>query len=130
MSAVVIPLPWTKPPLSLNDRGHWRPRAARIAKVREEVGYIVRAAKVRPREQATVTLCWRVPDRRRRDLDNMFATLKPTIDALVDVGVLPADDWQHVRPGARILPPDGQSAMWVELDEWRDITEREAAVGP
>lgn len=113
-----IPLTWDRPPLSLNDRGHWRVRAKHTAQVREQARWSIRSARPAPRATAAVTLVWRVPDNRRRDLDNLSATLKPTIDALVDEGVLPDDDWRHVtRATCRIEPPDKELgvAMWLEL---------------
>jgi crossover junction endodeoxyribonuclease RusA len=115
-----ITLPWRSPPLSLNDREHWRPKAKKVKEIRAEVRWAVRATKPRPPriEAAEVVLHWRIHDRRRRDLDNLAATLKPAIDALVDEHVLPDDDWTHVLlAGSRIHPPEpGQrAAMWLEV---------------
>lgn len=120
MTGLTIPLPWARPPMSLNDRQHWRPKAEKTKRVRLEALFAIRSARPRPKpvEAADVVLHWRVPDWRRRDLDNLAATLKPTIDALVDAGVLPDDDWQHVHLSAsRIHPPEpGQrTAMWLEI---------------
>ncbi len=110
-----IPLPWVRPPLTGNDRGHTR--YSPFVRVKGEALVAIRAARVEPRATAGVTLHWLIPDRRRRDADNLAPTLKACGDALVAAGVLPDDGWQHVPIAAcRIHPPDGTPArMWLEL---------------
>ena len=115
-----IPLPWAAPPLSLNDRMHWRPKAEKVRQAREAARWAIRAAQPRPTPMAAaeVVLHWRVPNLIRRDLDNLAATLKPVIDALVDEGVLPDDDWRHVtRASSEIHPPDPnrRPSVWVQI---------------
>jgi crossover junction endodeoxyribonuclease RusA len=83
--------PWRSLPLSLNDRGHWAPRARRVAEVRSWASWAARAARIPPLTHATVGLVWYVPDRRRRDADNAAGTSKPAADGLVDAGVVPDD---------------------------------------
>jgi crossover junction endodeoxyribonuclease RusA len=82
-SPVIIELPWTAAPLSLNDRGAWAARARKIADVRATMLTLARAAKL-PHlvDHATIQLHYRPRDRRRRDTDNLVATLKPICDAL------------------------------------------------
>lgn len=113
---IVVPLPWARPPLSGNDRGHTR--YSPFTRVKGEAQVAIRAAKLRPVVGANVTLVWLIPDRRRRDADNMAATLKACQDALVAEGVLPDDSWVHVpRASCRIEPPDGGPArLWLELE--------------
>lgn len=117
---IVVPLPWARPPLSLNDRMHWRPKYEKTKRVQGEALLAIRAARPRvPRLLAAeLVLCWRVPDLRARDLDNVIATLKPVADALVAAGVLPKDDWQHVHlASSRIDPPEPgrRAAVWLEI---------------
>lgn len=86
----------------------------------------VKAANPRPIVGAEATLHWRVPTRRIQDTDNISPTLKPVLDALVQEGILPADNWVCVPHTAqRIHPPEPGKlgAMWVELTA---ITEYEA----
>lgn len=113
--SVVIPLPWAKPPLTGNDRGHtrWTP----FARVKGEAQAAIRAARPEPMIGAEVTLHWRIPNKGRRDSDNINATLKACLDALVAEGVLPDDSWVHVpRSGNEIHPPNGEpAAMWLTL---------------
>lgn len=122
MSAVIrIPLAmWTKPPISQNDRDERnRGGARKIREAKEAARFSIRAAKVRPIVGAVVTLHYRVPDKRRRDADNLAVVLKVCQDALVDEGVIPRDDWVHVpRSGCEIHPPNGEPAsLWLELSE-------------
>jgi Holliday junction resolvase RusA-like endonuclease len=41
-----------------------------------------------------------VPDKRKHDLDNCMAMLKPCWDGLVDAGLLVDDDSKHLRLAA------------------------------
>jgi len=119
-NAILIPLPWTRPPISLNDRGHWATKARAVGSTRTEARWAIRAAKVRPIVAANITLHWRVPDNRRRDADNLAGTKKAVTDALVDEGVLPDDSWVHVPASTeRIHPPVKglPAAMWIELSD-------------
>jgi Holliday junction resolvase RusA-like endonuclease len=119
-----IDLPWPKPPLTGNDRGHTR--YSPFTRVKGEAQTAIRNAKVRAIVGADVTLHWLIPTRGRRDSDNLGPTLKACLDALVAERVLPDDSWVHVpRSGNEIHPPTGEPpAMWLTLT---GITEYEAA---
>lgn len=112
-----IPLPWTAPPVSQNDRQHHHVKAKAVALALAEARMAIRVARVEPVAGAEVTLHYRVPDRRRRDADNLAVVLKVCQDALVAEGVIPRDDWVCVpKSGQQIHPPtDEPSAMWLEL---------------
>jgi len=115
--SIIIPLPWTRPPVSLNDRQHYRVKALAMATAKAEAAAAISQAEIAPIVGAEVTLHYRVADRRRCDPDNLAGALKAALDALVATGVLPRDDWVHV-PAAhqRIHPPNGDpAAMWLEL---------------
>ena len=88
-----IKLPWKRPPLSLNDREHWAPRAKKVKEVRATTALLARQAGIPRLETARVRLVWLVSDRRRRDRENIVATLKPAVDGLVDAGVVEDDAW-------------------------------------
>ena len=49
-----------------------------------------------PYEAAHITITWVAKDKRRRDPDNLFASMKPYIDGLVESGLLVDDDARHV----------------------------------
>lgn len=112
-----IDLPWLKPPQSLNDRQHHHVKAKATARALGEARAAILAANIPPLIGADVTLHYRVPDKRRRDADNLAPCLKVVQDALVAEGVLPDDSWVCVpHSGQTIHPPNGQpAAMWVEL---------------
>ena len=95
----------TKPPLSLNDRSHWRKKAAITKRVRDWVcqnaWYTVPACSA-----IAVELHYVPRDARRRDRDNLVATLKPCMDGLVDAGVIPDDTPEYVDWSVHIDPPN------------------------
>jgi Holliday junction resolvase RusA-like endonuclease len=49
-----------------------------------------------PMPQAHITITWVAKDKRRRDIDNLFASMKPYIDGLVLAGVIVDDSARHV----------------------------------
>lgn len=117
MSVVTIPLAWPRPPLTGNDRGHTR--YSPFTRIKVEAQMAIRRVRPEPVAGANVSLHWRIPDRRRRDADNLGATLKAVLDALVAERVLPDDSWVHVPETRCVIhpPTDGVAAMWVELSE-------------
>jgi crossover junction endodeoxyribonuclease RusA len=113
-----IALPWLKPPLTGNrTRGNPYARASEVKQALTEARWAVRAANLTPIVGANVTLHFRPKDRRRRDADGMFPTLKVVQDALVLEEILPDDSWVCIPSATcRIHPPDGEPATWLELD--------------
>lgn len=126
----LIRLSWPARPLWQNDRAHWREArtAARLYKTEAwalALAQNVRALKTtRPR----LTFSFHPPDARRRDLQNMPATMKAAIDGIAlamgcdDAGfrcvwpeewgepvaggcvlieVTAPDTWQHIADAAR-----------------------------
>lgn len=115
----VIPLPWDRPPLTLNQRLHWRRKAQITADIRVVVHHAALLVD-EPLGPCEAVLHWRPRDNRRRDQDNLVATLKPCLDALVLIGMLPDDDRKHVvRSWCEIHDADKAAgpAMWLELTE-------------
>ena len=100
---------YTKPPLSLNDRMHWRKKAGITKTIRAGVADDARRT-VPVLGWIAVELHYVPRDRRRRDRDNLVSTLKPCLDGLVDAGVIPDDtpeylDWTvHIDPPNRVDP--------------------------
>jgi crossover junction endodeoxyribonuclease RusA len=125
MNDIAIPLPWQRPPITLNDRADRRSGGHRkIAQALSEARMAIRVAGIRPIVGAEVTLHYRVPDNRRRDADNLAATLKVCQDALVQEGVLPDDSWVSVPSATcRIHAPEEEPAMWVELTAVTEFAE-------
>lgn len=112
-----IPLRWLKPPLTGNWRGTTRVNGHVVAKVLAEARWAIRAARLPAMVGANVTLVWQVTDKRRRDADNIAATLKPVLDALVQEGVLPDDSWVHVPETRQRIVAGDTFAMWLEVED-------------
>lgn len=112
-----LKLPWVKPPLSLNDREHWGPRAKKQKAVREASALLARQAGIPRLGTAKVRLVWLVSDRRRRDRENITATLKPAIDGLVDAGVVEDDCWWIVTESscAIALVGKGEEGVYLQV---------------
>jgi Holliday junction resolvase RusA-like endonuclease len=84
--------------LSPNKRLHHIPvyKAKRAAK--EEMMWLVLEHGVpkEPMQKARIDITFVASDKRRRDLDNLFASMKPYIDGLVEVGLLWDDSADRV----------------------------------
>jgi crossover junction endodeoxyribonuclease RusA len=81
-----VSLPWPSPLLSPNARAHWRVRAKAAAGYRADSFYATRAAlgRSRPIAPVVMTVEFRPPDNRRRDRDNMIASIKAALDGMAD----------------------------------------------
>ena len=90
------------PPLSLNDRKHWRAKAKITAEIRayirEWAFYTVPACSA-----SEVELHYVPRDARRRDADNLVPILKACCDGLVDAGVVPDDTPDLMRKHMPII---------------------------
>jgi Holliday junction resolvase RusA-like endonuclease len=104
---------------SPNARGHWAAKANATAKLRQ-VAYATSVASIDPdcRQRwasANARLVLRVPDRRRRDTDNLLAACKAVFDGLADSGVV-LDDCGFTHHPARIeVVPRDQVGLTVEV---------------
>lgn len=103
--------------LSANDRyQHWGQRARGTQRLRDRGRLAYRLAGSPHLEVAvcTVPVCY--PDRRKRDVANLYNTAKAILDGMVGAGLLPDDDdahlsgpWLHHDPDA--VPPVLDVAM-------------------
>lgn len=132
MSATIIPLPWPKPPLSLNDRpSHPKARAREVREVREAAAAacaaLIAKGALDVLEPVTVTLVWFAPDHRKRDADNPVATLKPLCDGLADAGLVPDDtpEWMDKRP-VQIIYRKGEPGVELHIERRAEVIERAA----
>ena len=107
--------------LNANQRPHWRVRSARTKRIREEAAWLARKAGIPTLARAHIVGEFRPPDRRRRDVANLYPSFKAAIDGLVDAAVLPDDDDTHlVGPDMRLgaLVAGGQLVLHItELPE-------------
>lgn len=112
------------PPLSANQRLHWRTQATLVRIVRTGVKVAAMEAKIPPAEQLTVQLHYRPGDNRRRDADNLFPTFKAACDALARgrkdwVGLeLVKDDTPEymTKLGPVIHPGPGTRRLWLTVE--------------
>lgn len=128
-AVVHIRLPWTKPLLSMNDRGASRAamyaKAAKTKEIRSTVARLAQNENL-PQNQsyAVVQLHYLPADNRRRDTDNLTATLKPICDGLAqDYGLVPDDIPAHMSKPEPIihLHEKGQKPMlWLEITIWKE----------
>lgn len=65
-----------------------------------------------------ITVTYRFPDRRRRDVGNLYPYVaKPLVDGLVDAQVIPDDDDRHlIGPDLRRIPNRG-SFVRIEIED-------------
>lgn len=76
-------LPWDAPPVKPNGgHGNIYAHAGKVKEVRKAAGILAWSAAIPPLPKCRVELVWYVPDRRKRDADNLVWTLKPICDAL------------------------------------------------
>lgn len=85
---------------------HWV-KAKAVREWREAARWAIRAARIPACGQVRAGLHYIPKDARRRDPDNLVASFKPVVDALVDEGVVPDDTQAYVeRDWPLIYDPD------------------------
>ena len=91
-SPMVIVLPLPPRELSPNARPHWAAKARAVRRYRE-TAYLSSLAerRARPMRVAKVTARFFFRTRRRRDRDNLLASLKPAFDGIADAGIVTDD---------------------------------------
>ena len=125
MLSLQITLPWPPPSLSPNKRQHWRPFAA-AKKAYRAACYVETLRQVKGKatlpDRLRVALDFAPPDRRKRDRDNLVASMKAGLDGVADA--LGIDDWRFETLEARIVttltPAKGAAHVVVTItDAWR-----------
>ena len=110
-----VTLPYIAPPLTLNQRLHWAARSRLTRGLRESTAWL---ANLPALPSVHVVLHYRPADNRRRDPDNIVATLKPCLDGLVDAGIVPDDTPQFVSWSQPVIHPADKRlgpALWLEI---------------
>lgn len=115
MTAITFPRP-TPALLSMNDRHHWRRRAADV-KLWRRAAYFAARAYDQPPSMVCVTLD--VPTKAHRDPANYFATVKPIVDGLVDAKWWPDDTPEYVTVCEPVLRHVGTRAPLMVTVELR-----------
>lgn len=94
---LVLPLP----PRSQhqNWRGHWAARAKQTKKCRNLAADRTYEARCEGWQRASVEFRFFHKDSRRRDAVNFMAACKAYVDGVVEAGLLPDDDSEHLEIG-------------------------------
>ncbi len=103
----MVILPWPHRNLSPNARTHWSAKARSVAKAKNDAYFATKASGVKPCMEFHLVFC--PPDNRRRDLDNLIASMKAALDGMA--GAWGVDDakfrWTaeigEVCPGGRVI---------------------------
>lgn len=119
----ILPLPYVRPPLSLNDSVASKGAALARARVKREVRQAVcqlaeHAHLPRDVDHVTVQLHYRPTQRRSRDTDNLVATLKPACDGLAagkPDRVARSGRKLRAQPGYGMVPDD--TPQWMSKPE-------------
>jgi Holliday junction resolvase RusA-like endonuclease len=89
-----IEFPAGMPLLNANDRFHWSKRAHLTSDIRMLARNLSSGF---PRlDKVKIKAVYYAPNNRRRDMSNLFPSVKPAVDGLVDSGVLKDDSDRYV----------------------------------
>ena len=95
--AVEIVLPWPDKRLSPNARIHRMQRAKLVKEARSAAYYLAleaRAKRLSGSDRLALDLTFCPPDKRRRDWDNVIASLKGAFDGIADACGVDDSRWQ------------------------------------
>jgi crossover junction endodeoxyribonuclease RusA len=120
VSVITLPLPYDKPPLSMNQRMHWAEKARVTANVREAAFYLALSHKM-PKNvaHASIQLHYAPKVHRRADPVNLTPTSKALVDGLIDYGLCPDDDPRYVTdlmPLIHHQSTTGKGQLWLEIE--------------
>ncbi|MCP4782799.1 MAG: hypothetical protein GY903_00985 [Fuerstiella sp.] len=96
MDAITIVLPPVNPKLNAHNKGHWRGKLKAVKSLRQLAGFLTREQTREQWPAATIQYRFFFPNKLRRDQANAIQSQKAAIDGVVDAGLIPDDDWQHL----------------------------------
>ena len=104
--------------LNPNKRLRWGKLAKAKREAKDEAMALVleQGRPATPYAKAHITITWVAKDKRRRDTDNLFASMKSYLDGLVHVGLLRDDDAMHVGYTLRYEQGDKANTI-IEVEE-------------
>lgn len=89
-----IELPPGMPLLNANGREHWSKRAGLVSAIRMTARNL--SSDIPRLEKVKIRAIYYAPNNRRRDMSNLFPSVKSAVDGLVDAGVLKDDSDRYV----------------------------------
>lgn len=123
--AWMISLPWPPAALSPNARVHHMAKARSARQYRHDAHMmaLVEGCRKLDCERLTVEITFHPPDNRRRDTDNMLASIKSGLDGIADATGVDDSHWHYGL--ARGEPvKDGRVLVHVttsDKDNWQQI---------
>lgn len=114
---ISVSLPWPSKDLSPNARLHWARKAKAVKQARAGAHYLVleaRGTAQRAGDAAKLSMTFCPPDKRRRDRDNLIASMKAATDGIADA--LRIDD-SRFEVSYRIGDPVKGGAVLVTIEE-------------
>ena len=104
-----------------NNNSHYFTRSkVRRLQQEEMMAYVLEQGKPdSPIDKAHITITWRSKDRRTRDIDNLLAAMKGSIDGLVTAGVIVDDSAKHLSYTLFYLYGDNitENETIIEIEE-------------
>lgn len=97
MTTYTLHLPWPPKELSPNSRVHWGRKAKAAAKYRRDCTIVAQGAGCRALacDSLSVAMTFQPPDMRRRDTDNMLASIKSGLDGIADATHVDDSRWTY-----------------------------------
>lgn len=104
---VRVSLPWPEKVLSPNGRSHWTRKAKATKNARHDAAWATRSVfRLPPKwDSVAVRFEFRPPDQRRRDRDNLIASMKAATDGIADA--LGIDDSKFIATYSMGAPVKG-----------------------
>lgn len=132
----VLPLAYTKPPMSLNDsppasKGGRIAQSKRKASIRQHACDVATAAGIPLLERFSAVLHYQPRDNRARDAMNLYATHKHLVDGLIEAGVCVDDDDSHFTDLAPVIHPAKRGEpgrMWLVVTDLSHSTPGQTAI--
>ncbi len=117
--SISLSFPWFPPEVAPNWTGHHMKKARATKAYRERCGWECHATRHPPLLKSPVlaTTTFHVDSKRRYDLDNLDASLKPLWDGVVDAGILVDDSSEHLRHAESKLVVGKERKVEVMLEE-------------
>ena len=111
----MILLDWPPRTLSPNARAHWATKAHAVKSYREHAWVMALAAGVSIPASGTIriTITFRPPNKRRRDIDNMLASIKAGLDGIATALACDDSRFEITMRRGDVLRPHG--GVMVEI---------------